>query len=70
MAKLNYQLEDRKASKKGNRFYTSRDMSELKRMISVSNAEANRGEHGKHTDIGECGCGMEGCFILRQRWPE
>jgi hypothetical protein len=50
------------------RFYTSRDMSELKRMESVSNAEAKRGERDKkHEYISVCGCGSEGCFILSHR---
>jgi hypothetical protein len=43
-------------------------MSELKRMESVSNAEAKRGERDKkHEYISVCGCGSEGCFILSHR---
>lgn len=46
------------------RFYSSRDMMELKRMISVANSEAKRGLRKPHNGISPCGCGMEGCFIL------
>ena len=66
--KLNYQLKKRKESKSLKRFYTSRDMAELKRMEAISYAEAKRGEHTKHTNISVCGCGMEGCFLLSARY--
>ena len=51
-------------SKSHKRFYSSRDMMELKRMISVANSEAKRGLRKPYKGISPCGCGMEGCFIL------
>ena len=52
-------------SKNGKRFYSSRDMMEIRRMESVANSELKRGLRKKdHTHIYECGCGTEGCFII------
>jgi hypothetical protein len=54
-----------KESRNGKRFYSSRDMSEIKRMESVRNSRVKRGEtDNKHKHICVCGCGAEGCFLI------
>jgi hypothetical protein len=54
-----------KESSNFKRFYTSRDMMEIKRMESIVNSEVKRGERkNKHTGISRCSCGSEGCFVL------
>lgn len=65
MAKWYNVMRKVKASKNDNRFYSSRDMSELKRMTSVSNAKSKREKKKSYSHISVCGCGMEGCFIVR-----
>lgn len=69
MAKLYEILKRRKESKHNKRFYTSRDMSELKHMIAIRNSEIKRGlvPYRANTGICVCGCGHEGCFILYGR---
>jgi hypothetical protein len=65
MAKWWENIRKRKSSKNGNRFYTQLDMAEIKRMTSVANSQANRGEiEHKPNYTCECGCGAEGCFLV------
>ena len=73
MAKLNMICKRRPESrwksetqKGGRRFYTSVDMSELKHMTAIRNAEIKRGliVDKANNGICVCGCGNEGCFIL------
>lgn len=62
---LNNKTTQRKSSKRGKRFYTSIDMSIIKKDIATKNAEIKRGEKSDYPNnyIVECGCGVEGCFI-------
>ena len=56
----------RKASRKNNkRFFTSLDMSIIKKDAATRNSRIKRGEttRGGTEYIAECGCGVEGCFI-------
>jgi hypothetical protein len=67
MAKL-WQVckSNRKESKHNKRFYSSRDMSELKHMEAIKASEIKRGIRKDYPNnyISVCGCGHEGCFIL------
>jgi hypothetical protein len=71
MAKLWSLMRRRKESKLGNRFYlgkrfyTSRDMSEIKHFEAVMTGKRKRGEASNHPNqyIVICGCGFEGCFV-------
>lgn len=68
MAKLRDILKsDRKSSHKlHKRFYSSRDMSEIKHMVAQRNSQIKRGEFPDYPNnyISVCGCGFEGCFIV------
>lgn len=57
----------RKESRKlHRRFYSSRDMAEVKHMVAQRNGRIKRGETPNFPNnyISVCGCGMEGCFIV------
>lgn len=66
MSKLIRVLKNRKSSKSNKRFLSSRDMSELKHMISIRNSQIKRKEIKENNNayVSLCGCGHEGCFIL------
>ena len=67
MAKLrNICKTHRKESPKLRRFYSSRDMAELKNMEAARASQIKRGEIKDYPNnyISVCGCGHEGCFIL------
>jgi len=67
MSKLTSLFSNKPTSRKrGKRFLTSVDMSSLKLEEAILNSKVNRGESedNPHTDIVQCGCGMEGCFIF------
>jgi len=54
-----------KTSRRGNRFYTQRDMRIIRHDADVRNSQVKRGEV-KETNtryIVACGCGALGCFI-------
>lgn len=65
MSKLTSLISRKPVSKRGKRFLTSVDMSSLKMEEAILNSKVKRGEIGDnpHTDIVQCGCGEEGCFI-------
>lgn len=65
MSKLENEGRNRKHSKKGKRFYTSRDMAIVKHDIAADNGRVKRGEKERHNNqkIVVCGCGAEGCFL-------
>jgi hypothetical protein len=48
------------------RFYSSRDMAEVKHMVAQRNSQIKRGETPDFPNnyISVCGCGNEGCFIV------
>lgn len=50
----------------GRRFYSSRDMSEVKHMVVIRNSQIKRGITPDFFNnyISVCGCGHEGCFIV------
>lgn len=59
-------LKNRKSSRGGHkRFFTLRDMAEIKHDAAKKNARIKRGEQVDHPNnvIYECGCGHEGCFL-------
>lgn len=62
---LEYNARRKKSSKKGKRFYTSRDMAILKKDIAIRKSQIKRGQAEQFGTecIIECGCGREGCFI-------
>jgi len=70
MAKLNKILKSNVPGSKSShyikRFYSSRDMSELKHMLAIRNSEIKRGEVPDKANMGisVCGCGNEGCFVI------
>ena len=65
MSKLWKILRKQKESKNNKRFYTLRDMAEIKHDEAKKNSRIKRGEEitRGNNNIVLCGCGIEGCFI-------
>lgn len=63
--KLELTARKRKESRKGKRFYTSRDMAIIKHDAAVRNSKVNRGEISGYGNevVTVCSCGREGCFV-------
>lgn len=63
---IEYKARNKKSSHRNdNRFYTSLDMSIIKKDSANRNGQEKRGEVPKYGNnyISVCGCGHEGCFI-------
>ena len=62
---IEYKAKRKKDSTYNNRFYTSLDMSIIKKDAANRNGQIKRGEVPDFANnyISVCGCGREGCFI-------
>jgi len=58
--------DPKRPEKREKRFYSSRDMAEVKHMVAIRNSQIKRGETPDFPNnyISVCGCGVEGCFIV------
>ncbi len=65
MAKLDNLIKEVNYSKHGNRFLSSIDMAEAKRVVAETNGRIKRGEivvEGENHYMGVCSCGVSGCI--------